>query len=70
MTRRSRVTDSAVYEFVIAYHTKRGYGPSLREIMREVGLRSTATAHAAIERLVREGMLRKTPGIARSIRPA
>lgn len=60
----------AIHAFVVEFYTTNGYSPSLREIGETVGITSSSIVHAYVAQLVDAGMLRKTPGIARSYRPA
>lgn len=60
----------AIFEFITNYHREHGYGPSMREVADACGITSSSIVHGHIERLVADGMLRRTPGIARSYRPA
>lgn len=46
-----------------------GRTPSVREIARAVGLRSTSAVQHHIDVLVREGLLERVPGESRSLRP-
>ena len=50
--------DREVYEFV-RRRIGEGCVPSVREICRELGFKSTSTAHRSIARLVDEGLLEK-----------
>ncbi len=45
-----------------------GVSPSVREIMKAMGFKSTSTAHRYIEALVNEGLLEKTGNVMRSLR--
>lgn len=44
-----------------------GVSPSVREIMKAMGFKSTSTAHRYIEALVNEGLLEKTGNVMRSL---
>lgn len=56
------------YQQYTAHH---GYPPSVRELGRALGLRSTSTAHSHLEALVRKGYLERwVPGHPRSVVPA
>ncbi|MCD7890906.1 MAG: transcriptional repressor LexA [Ruminococcus sp.] len=44
-----------------------GVSPSVREIMKAMGFKSTSTAHRYIETLVNEGLLEKTGNVMRSL---
>lgn len=50
--------DKEVYEF-LRERIGEGFVPSVREICRELGFRSTSTAHRCIERLVEAGLVEK-----------
>ena len=45
----------------------RGYAPSVREIGKEVGLRSTATVHGYLSRLQKEGYIKKEDNKGRTL---
>ncbi len=62
--------DLAILEFVIEYHTARGYAPSLREIGSAVGLTSPASVHARLSRLAELGLVQRAPGIPRTVTPS
>ncbi len=46
---------------------ERGYPPSVREICLEVGLRSTSSVHLYLNKLEKEGYIRRNPSTSRSI---
>jgi repressor LexA len=55
-----------IYQFIIDFHQKRGYNPTLREIAAGVELSpSTVTAH--IQALKDKGYVDWEPNIARSL---
>ena len=45
----------------------KGYPPTVREICSALGIKSTSTAHKAIESLVRKGYLKKDPSKPRAL---
>ena len=47
---------------------KKGYAPSVREIGKEVGLKSTATVHGYLARLQSEGYIRKEDNKGRTLK--
>lgn len=57
-----------VLEFVTDYWTSEGIAPSLREVARGCGYRSTSGAAYVIQALLEAGFLRQTPRVARSLR--
>lgn len=56
-----------VFVFIKDYIALHGYGPSVREICEDLGLRSTATIHYHLQVLEREGKIVKTKGKKRVI---
>lgn len=56
-----------VLDFLDEYIARQGYAPSLREIGKAVGLLSTSSVAHCLEQLERDGRIRQTPGIGRSI---
>lgn len=57
-----------VREYIIDFKRLNGYPPSINEIRRHLGLRSTSHVHDVIQRMIADGVLIAAPGIARSIR--
>ena len=47
---------------------KRGYAPSVRDICKDVGIKSTSTVHAYLKKLVSLGFIEMDNTISRSIR--
>jgi repressor LexA len=60
--------DVEVCRAVVRLTEQRGYPPSVREIGRAVGLRSTSTVQSHIDTCKRRGWLLADRGIPRSIR--
>jgi repressor LexA len=54
----------AVHDFIDEY----GYAPSIREVARKVGLKSTKAVKVHMDNLARQGLIDKIAGQARSIR--
>jgi repressor LexA len=63
--RRSRILD-----FVRTYTDEHGFAPSIREIGRAVGVRSTKAVKYHLDIMVNEGLLRRTPRQARGLQTA
>lgn len=59
--------DLAVFNY-IKRRLAEGISPSVREIMEEMGFKSTSTAYRCKERLVSLGLLEKTDNLNRSLR--
>lgn len=56
-----------IFEFIKNEVSKRGYPPSVREIGEAVGLRSSSTVHAHLEKLEQKGYIRRDPTKPRAI---
>src|SRR5690554_6888163 len=61
-------TCDAVYEYIVDYINDNGYAPSVREIGRGVGLKSTSTVYGHLKRLVNQNRIEMTEGKRRAIR--
>lgn len=59
--------DAALIQFVRWSISSLGYAPTYREIGRKVGLRSSSSVHAHIERLVDKGYLTRVAGEPRTL---
>ena len=59
-----------ILEFIRQYIEEHGVAPSVREIGREVDIRSTKAVKYHLDRLVEQGLLERIPGKARSLRTA
>lgn len=66
---QQKLTDSQrkVYEFLID-EARTGVPPTVREICRATGLRSTSTVHAHLKTLEKLGLITRDEGLNRSIR--
>lgn len=56
-----------VLAFINQHVLEKGYPPSMREIGKAVGLKSTSSVHQHIAKLVEEGHIRKTSSKSRAI---
>lgn len=61
--------EKAVLDYISAQFSENGYAPSVRDIMKALGIGSTATVYVYIEKLVEKGYLRKEANKSRSVRP-
>ncbi|MCR4434361.1 MAG: transcriptional repressor LexA [Clostridiales bacterium] len=57
-----------ILDFLSKQVNENGYPPSVREICRAVGLKSTSTVHAYLERLKKEGLIKKDPTKPRALK--
>jgi repressor LexA len=55
--------------FIEEYIGEHGYAPTYREIMKKVGIPSLSVVRYNLERLQREGLLERSPRVARGLRP-
>jgi repressor LexA len=53
--------------FIQSFYREKGYPPSVREIGKAVGMRSTSTVHGHIKQLEQKGYLRKDPTKPRAL---
>ena len=51
-----------VYSYIESMIENEGYAPSVRDICRALGIRSTSTAHACLSRLDQKGYIKKDRG--------
>ncbi len=56
-----------VFEYIKEHINQVGYPPSVRDICKSVGLRSTSTAHGYLARLEKKGLIRRDPSLPRAI---
>lgn len=67
MSRKATDRQMQILDFVNRQVAEKGYPPSVREICKEVGLKSTSTVHAHIEKLEKDGLIRKDPAKPRAL---
>lgn len=65
--KRLTARQKQVLDAILEFRRQRGYPPTVREIMRSVGLRSTSTVAQHLRALVRKGYITKVPLSPRSI---
>ena len=56
-----------ILEFIREFCASHGFGPTIREIGRGVGLQSTSTVAGYLKRMTRDGLITSIPGTPRSI---
>jgi len=56
-----------IWTFLVEYHGRHGYPPTVREIGVAVGLASPSTVHAHLANLERAGLLRRDPTKPRAL---
>lgn len=67
MTLRSTDSDRKLVNFIISYTDKHGFPPSRRLIAEHLEC-GPSMAQRRLERLVREGVIQRAPGVPRGIR--
>ena len=65
LTRREK----EVYDYICATIEDNGYSPSVRDIRDDLGIKSTSTVHAYINRLEEKGYIKKQDGKSRTVTP-
>lgn len=61
------MTQDKVLAVIRQYWKEHGYSPSIEDLVRLVPLSSTSVAHYHLKQLEKQGEIRRTPGVARSI---
>lgn len=56
-----------VYDYLTRFMEANGRAPTMAEIQAHLGLKSRATVHSLLSSLQREGVIRRTPNVARGI---
>jgi SOS-response transcriptional repressor LexA len=56
-TEHGQMKRQEILDFIISYITLHGYPPSIREIGKGVGLKSTSTVHRHILKMLDDGMI-------------
>lgn len=69
MMRRKKCTDEEVYRHICEFREEHGYSPSVRELCRKTGIKSSSTMHTRLRTMEYLGMVRSDSGKARSIVP-
>ncbi len=57
-----------MYEYIVKVMEEKGYAPSVRDIQNALGIKSTATVHAYLNRLEDKGYIQKEQGKSRTLR--
>ena len=54
--------EQKVYDYIVQTLKKKGFAPSVRDIMNDLGYKSTSTVHMYLNRLDRLGYISKEDG--------
>ncbi len=60
--------EQEIYDFICQNIRRAGYSPSVRDVQNALGIKSTSTVHAYLDRLEAKGYISKTAGKSRTIR--
>lgn len=60
--------EKRVYDYITETIRRVGYSPSVRDIQRDLGIKSTSTVHAYLNRLEEKGYILKESGKSRTLR--
>lgn len=61
------IRDEDIYDAICKYRARHHYSPSVRDICRMLGAKSTSTVHGKLERMIQKGMITMTRGQSRTI---
>lgn len=70
MTNRGQIMtdkDREMYNIIMLYIAQNGYSPTIRELCKMSGLRSTATVHSRLKKLESLGKIQKLTECPRTI---
>lgn len=56
-----------IYEFLKDFTSEKGYPPTVREICKAVGLKSTSSVHGHLKHLEKEGLIKRDPTKPRAL---
>lgn len=56
-----------IYEFLKDFTSEKGYPPTVREICKAVGLKSTSSVHGHLKQLEKEGLIKRDPTKPRAL---
>lgn len=60
--------ENAIYKYICEKIDSDGFAPSVRDICRALGIKSTSTAHSYIDKLAEKGLIHKESGKSRTLR--
>lgn len=66
-TRTSSERQKEIFQFIKTFLLEKGYPPSVREIGKAVGLKSSSTVHGYLARLEANGLIKRDPTKPRAI---
>lgn len=66
-TQTSSERQKEIFQYIKAFLLEKGYPPSVREIGKAVGLKSSSTVHGYLSRLEENGLIKRDPTKPRAI---
>lgn len=66
--KNKKISDTEFAKIVLEFKNTKGYAPSIRELCKLTGLKSTSTVHSRIVKLCRLGVLNKEDVLTRTLR--
>lgn len=67
MMNKAKERERRILEFMKAEIAEKGYPPTVREICKELGIKSTSTVHKDLKNLEAEGLIKKDPSKPRAL---
>lgn len=61
-------TEKQIYDIIANYINEKHYSPSIRELAKLSGYKSTSTVHEKIQNLVEKGYITMEPGCPRTLK--
>ncbi len=59
--------EKAIFDYISETIRTEGYAPSVRDIQNAIGIKSTSTVHAYLNRLAEKGLIQKETGKSRTL---
>ncbi len=56
-----------ICRFIDKFRKRKGYSPSIRQVCRGVGIKSTSNVWYHFQRMERDGLLKRDQGVSRSV---
>lgn len=60
--------ENSIYKYICEKIESDGFAPSVRDICKALGIKSTSTAHSYIDKLAEKGLIHKESGKSRTLR--
>ena len=67
-TEKGDVTRQKIYDYIIYFFQQNGYAPSMRDICKGTGLKSTSSVYVHLTKLERDGKIKLDSNKTRAIK--